>query len=64
MIVLRQELPEVQKLVPASMVAVSRLLKVGVDEAQDIHPLDVLNIFGLAQQKLWVDSGSGSRPKV
>jgi hypothetical protein len=41
MIVLREELPQVQELVPASMVAVSHLFKVGVDEAQDIHPLDV-----------------------
>src|ERR1035441_3423595 len=46
MIVLREGLPQVQELVPASMVAVSHLFKVGVDEAQDIHPLDVFNIFG------------------
>ena len=46
MVVLTEELPQVQELVPAGMVAVSRLFKVGVDEAQDIHPLDVFNIFG------------------
>jgi hypothetical protein len=46
MLVLGQELPQVQELVPAGMVAVPRLLKVGVDEPQDIHPLDVFNIFG------------------